>query len=156
MSRLREFRQRIEAAKASFIEPCLPTFADKPPSGPRWIHEIKHDGYACRRARTPTACTTHSCRVWLARNPCALTKAYSLIRLTTCRPRKVCFTPERRPNSGHVGTSRSGHEQNRAGAASYLSDAFSTKVPVICPGQHSAQRSVFADVLVILSSGRLI
>ena len=28
-----------------FIEPCQPSAADKPPSGPRWIHEIKHDGY---------------------------------------------------------------------------------------------------------------
>jgi hypothetical protein len=28
-----------------FIEPCLPSAAAKPPSGPNWIHEIKHDGY---------------------------------------------------------------------------------------------------------------
>jgi ATP-dependent DNA ligase len=28
-----------------FIEPCIPTRADKPPAGPDWIHEIKHDGY---------------------------------------------------------------------------------------------------------------
>jgi bifunctional non-homologous end joining protein LigD len=28
-----------------FIEPCIPTRADKPPAGPNWIHEIKHDGY---------------------------------------------------------------------------------------------------------------
>jgi bifunctional non-homologous end joining protein LigD len=28
-----------------FIEPCIPTRADKPPGGPDWIHEIKHDGY---------------------------------------------------------------------------------------------------------------
>jgi ATP-dependent DNA ligase len=28
-----------------FIEPCLPRRADKPPAGPGWIHEIKHDGY---------------------------------------------------------------------------------------------------------------
>jgi ATP-dependent DNA ligase len=30
---------------AGFIEPCLPSPADKPPSGSHWIHEIKHDGY---------------------------------------------------------------------------------------------------------------
>ena len=29
----------------SFIEPCLPSLADRPPSGANWIHEIKHDGY---------------------------------------------------------------------------------------------------------------
>lgn len=28
-----------------FIEPCLPTSATAPPSGPEWIHEIKHDGF---------------------------------------------------------------------------------------------------------------
>jgi len=27
------------------IEPCLPRFAKKPPAGPGWIHEIKHDGF---------------------------------------------------------------------------------------------------------------
>jgi bifunctional non-homologous end joining protein LigD len=30
---------------AGFIKPCQPTLTDKPPSGPQWIHEIKHDGY---------------------------------------------------------------------------------------------------------------
>ena len=28
-----------------FIEPCLPSRADRPPAGPDWIHEIKHDGF---------------------------------------------------------------------------------------------------------------
>jgi ATP-dependent DNA ligase len=28
-----------------FIEPCIPTRVSKPPVGPYWIHEIKHDGY---------------------------------------------------------------------------------------------------------------
>jgi bifunctional non-homologous end joining protein LigD len=28
-----------------FIEPCLPSPTKKPPSGPGWIHEIKHDGF---------------------------------------------------------------------------------------------------------------
>ena len=35
-----------------FVEPCIPTTARKPPVGPQWIHEIKHDGYrliVCRR-----------------------------------------------------------------------------------------------------------
>jgi bifunctional non-homologous end joining protein LigD len=27
------------------IEPCLPSSAEAPPSGPGWIHEIKHDGF---------------------------------------------------------------------------------------------------------------
>ena len=30
---------------SSFIEPCLPSRAERPPSGRLWVHEIKHDGY---------------------------------------------------------------------------------------------------------------
>ena len=32
-------------APSAFITPCLPTVAEKPPVGPGWVHEIKHDGY---------------------------------------------------------------------------------------------------------------
>jgi ATP-dependent DNA ligase len=28
-----------------FVAPCIPSLAHKPPSGPEWVHEIKHDGY---------------------------------------------------------------------------------------------------------------
>ena len=28
-----------------YIEPCIPTRVSKPPVGPLWVHEIKHDGY---------------------------------------------------------------------------------------------------------------
>src|SRR5262249_49190325 len=27
------------------IEPCLPSPAERPPSGQGWLHEIKHDGF---------------------------------------------------------------------------------------------------------------
>ena len=30
---------------AMFIPPCLPSPAKRPPTGPEWVHEIKHDGY---------------------------------------------------------------------------------------------------------------
>jgi hypothetical protein len=46
------------AGPSGFIEPCLPSRADRPPSGPDWIHEIKHDGYrlmARRDVTRPTA-----------------------------------------------------------------------------------------------------
>ena len=36
----REARRGIGA-----IEPCLPSPAKAPPSGPGWLHEIKHDGF---------------------------------------------------------------------------------------------------------------
>jgi ATP-dependent DNA ligase len=41
------------AAPSDFIEPCLPSPADRPPSGPDWIHEIKHDGYRLMARRDP-------------------------------------------------------------------------------------------------------
>ena len=41
------------AASSSFIEPCLPSAADRPPSGSNWIHEIKHDGYRLMARRDP-------------------------------------------------------------------------------------------------------
>jgi ATP-dependent DNA ligase len=42
---IERMRNRLAAERASFIEPCLPSPADKPPSGSNWIHEIKHGGY---------------------------------------------------------------------------------------------------------------
>jgi len=30
---------------SGIIELCLPSPAKAPPSGPRWLHEIKHDGF---------------------------------------------------------------------------------------------------------------
>src|SRR3954465_8655051 len=36
---------RTRSKPAGFILPCQPALADKPPSGPGWLHEIKFDGY---------------------------------------------------------------------------------------------------------------
>ena len=33
------------ALASGFVAPCIPTRALKPPAGPGWVHEIKHDGY---------------------------------------------------------------------------------------------------------------
>jgi hypothetical protein len=41
---IERMRKRLYADRTSFIEPCLPSPADKPPSGSNWIH-IKHDGH---------------------------------------------------------------------------------------------------------------
>jgi bifunctional non-homologous end joining protein LigD len=40
-----EWRTKPPAKRPGLIEPCIPTRATKPPVGPQWIHEIKHDGY---------------------------------------------------------------------------------------------------------------
>jgi bifunctional non-homologous end joining protein LigD len=36
------FRSRLPAIST---EPCLPILAETPPTGPDWIHEIKHNGF---------------------------------------------------------------------------------------------------------------
>jgi bifunctional non-homologous end joining protein LigD len=39
---------------ADFIEPCLPSPAKRPPDGPGWIHEMKHDGFRLMAWRDST------------------------------------------------------------------------------------------------------
>jgi bifunctional non-homologous end joining protein LigD len=39
------WRTKPPAKRPGTIEPCIPTRAAKPPVGPQWVHEIKHDGY---------------------------------------------------------------------------------------------------------------
>jgi bifunctional non-homologous end joining protein LigD len=38
---------------STFIPPCLPSRAERPPSGPGWVHEIKHDGFRMMVRRDP-------------------------------------------------------------------------------------------------------
>ena len=46
MSVTRELRRRLSAERSiPQFDPCLPRSADEPPTGPGWIHEIKHDGF---------------------------------------------------------------------------------------------------------------
>jgi bifunctional non-homologous end joining protein LigD len=40
--------------RLGIIEPCLPSPAKAPPSGPDWIHEIKHDGFRIMARRDGT------------------------------------------------------------------------------------------------------
>jgi ATP-dependent DNA ligase len=56
--------------RPGFIAPCLPSKVERPPSGPRWVHEIKHDGYRLmlRRDGSRVRCFTrngHVCRMGL-------------------------------------------------------------------------------------------
>jgi hypothetical protein len=50
---IERMRKRLSADRARFIEPCLPSPADKLPSGSNWIHEIKHDGFRLMVRRDP-------------------------------------------------------------------------------------------------------
>jgi bifunctional non-homologous end joining protein LigD len=43
---MRELQRRVRAEQSSSrFDPRLPRSADRPPAGPGWIHEIKHDGF---------------------------------------------------------------------------------------------------------------
>lgn len=68
---LREFRRGLEQAKASRIEPCLPSLARKPPSGPGWLHEIKHDGFRMmvERSAAGVRVITRNGHDWTSRYP---------------------------------------------------------------------------------------
>jgi ATP-dependent DNA ligase len=51
------------------IKPCLPSKVDRPPSGPLWVHEIKHDGYRLmvRRDGSRIRCFTRNGHDWADR-----------------------------------------------------------------------------------------
>jgi bifunctional non-homologous end joining protein LigD len=56
---------------SAFIEPCLPSPADRPPSGPDWIHEIKLDGFRMMVRRDPAGLRllTRNGHDWTGRFP---------------------------------------------------------------------------------------
>jgi len=54
-----------------FVLPCLPTISKRPPTGPAWVHEIKHDGYRpiVRRDRDRVRLYTRRGFNWSGRFP---------------------------------------------------------------------------------------
>jgi bifunctional non-homologous end joining protein LigD len=67
-----------------FGNPCLPTRAKVAPSGPLWVHEIKHDGYRLMVRRTPEGVRIRTRRGfdWTARYP-QIVDAASRLRATS-------------------------------------------------------------------------
>ena len=68
-----------------FIEPCLPSPADRPPSGTNWIHEIKHDGYRlmARRDSVGVRLITRRGNDWSDRFPLVV-EAVNHLKVRTC------------------------------------------------------------------------
>jgi bifunctional non-homologous end joining protein LigD len=68
-----------------FVEPCLPSQVTKPPAGPDWIHEIKHDGFRllARRGAAGVRLFTRNGRDWTERLP-LIVEALSALKVTTC------------------------------------------------------------------------
>jgi bifunctional non-homologous end joining protein LigD len=67
--------------RVPFIPPCIPTRAPKPPAGPDWVHEIKHDGYRLqvRREGEVVRLFTRRGYDWSARYP-AIAVTATLLR----------------------------------------------------------------------------
>src|SRR5215813_6034825 len=68
---------RIKRLPAGFVIPAKPVLASKPPSGPDWVHEIKHDGYRMivRRDGPTVRLYTRNAYDWTARLPAIATAA---------------------------------------------------------------------------------
>ena len=62
------------------IEPCLPSPAKAAPSGPGWLHEIKHDGFRilARRHAAGIRLFTRNGHDFTARFPLAVAAAAAL------------------------------------------------------------------------------
>jgi bifunctional non-homologous end joining protein LigD len=68
-----------------FIEPCLPSPGDRPPSGSNWIHEIKHDGYRLMARRDPVGIRliTRRGNDWTTRFP-LVAEAVNHLKVRSC------------------------------------------------------------------------
>jgi bifunctional non-homologous end joining protein LigD len=69
-----------------FVPPCIPTRAPKPPAGPDWVHEIKHDGYRLqvRRDGDTVRLFTRRGYDWTDRYP-AIAATAAILRLSRAR-----------------------------------------------------------------------
>jgi bifunctional non-homologous end joining protein LigD len=71
--------------RSGFIAPCLPSPAHRPPSGPDWVHEIKHDGYRlmARRDSVGIRLLTRNGHDWADRYP-AIVEAVNRLKARSC------------------------------------------------------------------------
>src|SRR5258706_15456191 len=62
---------KIRRIPPGFVVPAQPIKASKPPSGPDWVHEIKHDGYRLivRRDGPAVRLYTRNAYDWTVRLP---------------------------------------------------------------------------------------
>jgi bifunctional non-homologous end joining protein LigD len=75
--------QRMRPSR--LVEPCIPSPADKPPSGPDWVQEIKHDGYRLMARRDPVGIRllTRNGHDWAPRYPLII-EAVNALKVRSC------------------------------------------------------------------------
>ena len=87
-------RERTRPGLGIF-EPCLPSPAKAPPSGPGWLHEIKHDGFrimAWRDSAGVQLITRHG-NDFTSRFPVIVAAVTALPALRRTRRKLVCELP---------------------------------------------------------------
>jgi bifunctional non-homologous end joining protein LigD len=72
-------------ALPAVIEPCLPSPGEQPPTGPDWVHEIKHDGYRlmARRDSVGIRLITRRGNDWSDRFPLVV-EAVNHLKVQSC------------------------------------------------------------------------
>ena len=80
---IERMRKRLSADRARFIEPCLPSPADKLPSGSNW--RIKHDGFRLIVRRDPVGIRliTREGNDWTTRYPLVV-EAVNHLKVRSC------------------------------------------------------------------------
>jgi bifunctional non-homologous end joining protein LigD len=78
-------RLRSHMLPSGFIEPCQPSSAPKPPSGPDWLHEIKYDGFRLLAWRDGDRVRlfTRGGYDWAERYP-AIARAVTALKVDSC------------------------------------------------------------------------
>ena len=78
---------RDEMALPAVIEPCLPSPGERPPTGPDWVHEIKHDGYRLMARRDALSVgirlLTRNGHDWASRYP-LIVQAVNKLKVRSC------------------------------------------------------------------------
>src|SRR3954465_7003859 len=143
-----------------FIEPCLPSPADRPPSGSNWIHEIKHDGYRlmARRDSVGIRLITRRGNDWSARFPLVV-EAMNHLQVRSCLidGEVVCCDERglsrfdvlrRRNNEGRPSTWLTNLLDRRAGASVFVIEAWVGKRwrPIAQSDYEASARRLFNQV----------
>jgi len=84
-------RELGAARPSGFVEPCRPSRATRPPSGPDWVHEIKHDGFRLmvRREGARVRLWTRGGYDWADRFPRIVeARGNAIVRRSRPAPRK--------------------------------------------------------------------
>jgi bifunctional non-homologous end joining protein LigD len=98
---------------SGFIEPCQPSKVTRPPSGPLWVHEIKHDGYRLmvRRDGSRVCCFTRNGHDWADRFPAIVDAAHRITAASFLIDGEVVImSDDGTPDFRALRSNRRGHE----------------------------------------------